>query len=250
VALLRRNAAAVDLFLAPTEGYAEEMAALLDVPRDRIETTPPGVDLAPFESIQVEPDGRFRIGFLSRLSPVKGLDILVEAFRMMEARRLGGQVLAVAGQADGGGARYWRRLRDSLDRDGLAGCVEEGGQPNLAGKVRFLKRCSVFCLPARQAGRAAAACLEALAAGLPVVAPNAGIYPDILTPTGAGVLLQRGDAADVAEVIEALRDDPVRRECMAEAARAASRLFSAEAMVRRTIEAYERVVARLSEGRS
>jgi glycosyl transferase family 4 len=45
--LIRQNAQAIDLFIAPGEGYADEMAGWLGVARERIEVVHPGLDLAP-----------------------------------------------------------------------------------------------------------------------------------------------------------------------------------------------------------
>jgi len=245
-ALLRSNAEAVDLFVAPAAAYAAEMAEYLAVGRERVCSVLPGIDVAPYAAGQQgesRPDGAFRIGFLSRISPAKGLDILVEAFRLLERERPAAAVLAVAGQSDAAGKRFWNELASGLAKDGLAERVEFAGEVDLAGKVDFLGRCSVFCLPSRHPERRAVAALEALAAGVPVVGPVTGLFPEIVALTGGGVLVPPADPQGLAAALAALRDDPERRARMSRAAaQGARRHFSVEAMAARMIEVYGEVI--------
>ena len=56
------------------------------------------------------------------------------------------------------------------------------------------------------------ACLEALAAGLPVITTNANGFAEIMTPEIHGSVVSAGDALALAEAIESWRDADRRTE--------------------------------------
>jgi glycosyltransferase involved in cell wall biosynthesis len=63
-------------------------------------------------------------------------------------------------------------------------------------------------------------CLEAMACGLPVITTRVGNMPELIRDGENGYLVERNVAA-IAEKVARLRDDPVARERMGRAARAA-----------------------------
>jgi glycosyltransferase involved in cell wall biosynthesis len=61
--------------------------------------------------------------------------------------------------------------------------------------------------------------VEAMAAGLPVVATRTGGIPEIVADGETGLLVERGDIAGLTQAILALLDDPGRRHRMGMAGR-------------------------------
>jgi len=243
VKLIRSNAEAVGLFIAPYAGYAEEMAEFLAVPRERIRVVRPGIDLAHYRSSGRRPREPFRIGFLSRVSHSKGIDILCQAWILLE-RECPGSVLAIAGRTKGAGKEFWARLRARLAGAGLATRLEYAGEPDLEGKARFLSSCSVFCLPSRFPERRGTAVLEAMASGLPVVLPELGIYKELVDMSGGGMLVPPEDPPALADALAALRHDPQAADAMGKNAReGVARHFGADAMVEETLAAYQTIVS-------
>ena len=249
VELLRENARAVDVFIAPGRSYAQEMARFLGVPSEKVRVVRAGVDpavYAGFERPGSSPP--FRIGCLGRLSSEKGLDLVCEAFRIMEKQRPGCCTLSLAGQAGGAGAELWRGLYGSLAADGLADRVEYAGELGFREKLAFLSGCHALCVPVRTAEPRGMACLEAMATGLPVVAPNHGIFPEFGELTGGLVLVEPGDARALAEGLSTLRDDPDLAARMgARAAAGVAERLSASRMGDETLGVY-RDAARSDDG--
>jgi glycosyltransferase involved in cell wall biosynthesis len=102
--------------------------------------------------------------------------------------------------------RLWRQL-------GLGESVELLGEVPDDGEVmRLYRRADVFCLPSVQEGFGIVF-LEALAAGLPVVATTATAIPEVV-PQGAGALVLPGDVEALAGALVGLLRDPGRRAAL------------------------------------
>ena len=85
--------------------------------------------------------------------------------------------------------------------------------------------------------------LEALAAGVPVVQPDHGAFPEVLAATGGGLLHRPEDPQHLAERLHELLTNPEIRRNLAESGRRAVRdQRSAEAMAARTAELLTQVV--------
>jgi glycosyltransferase involved in cell wall biosynthesis len=82
--------------------------------------------------------------------------------------------------------------------------------------------------------------LEAMAAGVAVVASRVGAVPELMTANSTGCLVEAGKVEDLAAELEWLLDNPnLAAQLGREAARRIDRLFSAEAMARRYLELYK-----------
>jgi glycosyltransferase involved in cell wall biosynthesis len=111
-----------------------------------------------------------------------------------------------------------------------------------ADAVRVLVAADVFCLPSRYEGLPIAL-LEAMAAGLPVVATAVGGVPSVVTEGVEGRLVPAGDPTALADALEELTDASVRdRFGRAAADRAAA--FGAQPAVDRHQDLYEAVSRR------
>jgi len=218
--LLRANARHVDLFLSPGEAYADEMAAFLDVPRERLAVVRPGLEAAPYQRPGPRPTDPFTIGYLSVIIPRKGLDLLVAAWIKLVQEGHRDIRLRVAGQTLNAG--YLKQVQRTIARAGLRDRCEFRGAVELAQKIEFLHGCSVFAVPSRFAESRGIAVMEAIAAGVPVVAPHAGVYPELFGLIGGGLLHEPADVESLARALRQVMDDPAGATAMA--ARAASGL--------------------------
>jgi glycosyltransferase involved in cell wall biosynthesis len=151
-------------------------------------------------------------GTAARLSPQKKLEDLLEAFRVAQGR-LPAHVLRIAGGVDRGCDAYAAELRRRAD--GLP--VEWVGEVSDVG--RFLQGLDVFVLVAEPAGCPNAS-LEAMAAGLPVVATNVGGMAEQVVDGVTGRLMPRGNPAALAAALVELALDSVGRAAFGTAGRA------------------------------
>lgn len=132
-------------------------------------------------------------------------------------------------------------LRESLEariiEAGLSGRFILAGQ--VAGAARSLADLDVFVMPSRTEGLGTA-CVEAMLAGVPIVATAAGGIPELAGDAFTPV--EPGNAEALAAEIVSLLDDPARRVEAGRRSRARASQFSAEAMVAGTLTSYARAV--------
>jgi glycosyltransferase involved in cell wall biosynthesis len=237
--LMRANARSVDLFLAPGEAYADWMAQFLSVPRERIMVAPSGVRGPFIDRAREIRRGRFVVGFLSSICVAKGLDLLVDAVRVL--RDQGRDIaLHVAGKPLDGA--YWRQVRSQANA--LGDRFRYFGEVSFAGKGAFLEECDAFCVPSRIAESRGMAVMEAMAAGLPVVVPDRGVFPELIEATHGGRLFAHEDVHAIAGVLKQLMDDPEESSRLGKAATMGiAHHYSVDAMLDATLQAYGRVTS-------
>ena len=152
----------------------------------------------------------------------KGLDVLLEAFRRVAHEHPDARLLLVGGGRDEARVAGEGIIRTGLldDRDAIA---------------THLSAADVYAFPSRHEGFPAAP-IEAMACGLPVVASNVSGIPEIQP----AVIVEPGDAEQLATALNALLDDePRRRELAAAARRRAEAAFSLDAVGAQLREALE-----------
>ena len=169
-------------------------------------------------------------GAVSRLDPVKGVRFLIQALA-----RLDGVHLAIAGDGPERAA-----LEALAERLGVAGRVHWLGQ---RGDVqRLLPAFDLFVQPSLHEGLPNTV-LEAMAAGLPVVATGVGGTPEAVVDGVTGLLVRPGDPEPLARAISRLLDDPAARQTMGQAGRErVVQHFTVERMVAQTETLYEQLL--------
>jgi glycosyltransferase involved in cell wall biosynthesis len=163
--------------LTPSETVAEQVSSELAFPRDRIVVTPEGVRpsalrLGTPATAGARPDGSGYLLFTGTQEPRKNLDRLLRAFALV--RDLGLD-LVVAGPAGWGSEDLQARTVDL----GIAGRVEFPGYLSDEDLAVLLAGARAFVFPSLYEGFGLPP-LEAMAAGVPVVAARAGSLPEVL----------------------------------------------------------------------
>ncbi len=235
--LMQEHARAVDLFIAPYTAHAGKMSEYLDVPPDRIRMVRTGLEAPLFARPGPRPRQPFTIGYLSAITGGKAVDLVVEALAKLaeqgrEARlRVAGKVLDKP---------YWRQVQQRVREAGLAGQVEYLGEISLEEKVRFLHSLSVYALPSRFAEARGLSAMEALAAGVPVVVPNRGVFPEMLELTGGGLLVEPDSPEALAAALARLQDHPEEADRLGQfGAEGIARHYTVDAAVEQTLKLYE-----------
>jgi glycosyltransferase involved in cell wall biosynthesis len=189
-AVLRAALAEVDLVLAPT-AFARDRAIEFGVPPDRVRVCPLGVPAA--VASQSAARSRQRVGFMGTVAPHKGVHVLIEAFRRVDAPEARLEIHGALTVAPD----YVARLRDLAGGDpriALRGPFAEGRQWDVLAGLDLLVVPSVWW------ENSPLTILEALSAGIPVVASAIGGIPEILPPAW-GRLVPAGEVPALAEAV-------------------------------------------------
>ena len=245
--LLSERAADVNLFIAPSRYFAEYMGKRLRLPADRVRVVYNGINLEGYEASAPAVAGGFRgapvLGFLARMCREKGLDTLVDAFILLkQSGRAGNVRLRVGGSCGPADEPFVKTLRQRLAAAGYIG--QTGFNPNLAHseKLEFLRSLTLFSVPANYGEAFGLYLIEALAAGVPVVQPRIGAFPELIEATRGGVLCEPGNPKALADAIEQLLTSPKQVQTLGESGRrAVFEKFSGEEMARNTLRVLESI---------
>jgi glycosyltransferase involved in cell wall biosynthesis len=214
--LCRRLVGHVDHFIANSRFYADKMGELFAVPSEKLFVAPLSIDLAPFQQTHAEvakPAGEFRLGYLARIAPEKGLHHLVDAFLNMAAQPEHQDLtLHVAGWLGEANRQYLNSLTSKIDAANLTDRFTYHGSPDLAEKISLLRSWDVMSVPTDYQEPKGLFVLESLAAGVPVVQPDHGAFGELIASTGGGLLVPPGDVDALCRAIAELKADPSRRE--------------------------------------
>ncbi|MEJ5330451.1 MAG: glycosyltransferase [Desulfobaccales bacterium] len=207
------------------------------VPPEKLHLLPNGVDLKALDipvsreeaRARLKVDG-FVVGAVGRLEEEKGHAYLLEALHLL-SEELPEATLLLAGEGRRGEA-----LRRQAADLGL------GAQVRFLGWRRdvplILKALDLYVQPSLWEGLSLAL-LQAMAAGLPVVATQVGGFEQVITSGVNGVLVPPRDSAALAGAIRELYHDPATRIRLGEAARRTAREnYSQETMLQRLKDLY------------
>ena len=227
----RACASSVDDLVAVSNFYKHHMADALRIPTSRIETIYPGIDTARYPERSEQPQIP-TIGFLAKLCHGKGLASLVEAFILLVKRgRIPGVQLHLAGTATSADNALLQQISNQLRENKLEQRVSIQRNLSFNEKIRFLHGLSVLSVPTTYDEAFGLYTAEAMACGIPVIQPERGAFPEILSLTRAGILTPPNDTSALAIGLEDLLANRSRQAELSRKARtAAVRFFSTGTM--------------------
>lgn len=168
-----------------------------------------GIDVEHWSDPRHEPiaafEGTTNILYVGRAEKRKGLGTLLRAFGVVNARIPDTRLIVV-----GPDSRARRRYEAMVERSGQRGVIFVPEQPY--GKLpRYHRTAQIFCSPALGNESQGYVLLEAMAAGVPVVASNIDGYASVITHDVDGILVRPMDTMALADALTALARDPERR---------------------------------------
>jgi len=205
--LIGADARELDGCISPSRFFANLMGQRLGMVPEKILPLSNGISLDGYPADRAEPSEP-TIGYFARICPEKGLDLLIDAFIQLkqsgEHPRL---KLAVAGTLPKENQSFLEEQKRKITAAGLDQFVVFRPNLNRQEKIDFLTKLSLFCVPARVPEAFGLYVIEAMAAGVSVVLPDHGAFPEILEKTGGGITYSTTEPESLLPALgEQLRD--------------------------------------------
>jgi glycosyltransferase involved in cell wall biosynthesis len=198
---------------------------------------PFGVDVNAFAVKEVKEPGPLTIGFVGRMLPGKGLNILAEALPRIAS--LDWKLLIVGDGPERESFAAALRRRGLIDRAEFAGAVSYEEMP------QCFRRMDLVVMPTQTTSRIreqfGRVLVEAMAAGVPVIGSTSGAIPEVIDK--AGLVTPEGDADALAEALRQLLSNRNLRAQLARAGRdRVEQHYSWERVAEKTYEFYWRIL--------
>lgn len=192
----------VDAFLTPSSYYKNFFISKTGISGNIVNVVP--LCLEPGELLNIpKKDNWPAIGYFCRVSFHNGFDKLVDAFILLrENNRLPNLTLHVSGGYTGDDKPFISSQIKKIKSAGLEKSVKL--YPEFMGnsKTDFFGNIDLLSVPVRKYDGYGLYILEANAAGVPVIQPSTGAFPEIIERTGGGVTYTKDDAEGLADAIE------------------------------------------------
>ena len=245
--LQRRVVPGATYALAVSEAVRRFVIEDFGIPSSRIEVLHYGMDIDGMAASGPDAGPRIRrehgldqdapvITVMGRLIPEKGHEQLIRAMPMVLAA-CPAAVLVIVG--DGPSRRDCERLVGAL---GLGAAVRFLGYRSDVPDL--LAAADVAVVPSLWVEGFGYVALEAMCAGLPVVASRVGGLPEVVVHGETGLLVPAGDSEALAEALVQVLRDPDLRRSLGDAGRRRARLFTVERHCARMTRVYARAVER------
>lgn len=232
-----------DCVITSTPFEAEDLFQHYGAHPARLCVSPPGIDHDVFkpgdqeearQSLDLE-EGPMLL-FVGRIQPLKGLDIAVEAARLVADQVPDAQLVVVGGPSGPQGEEELERAK-ARARDAGTSITVRPPQAHVA-LAEYYQAADLLLFPSRSESFGLVAA-EAQACGLPVIASAIGGIRYTVRDRHSGRLIEGWDPADYAKVIVELLEDHAERARLGEGARQVARRFSWEATADRLLELYD-----------
>ena len=229
--------------IAVSDAVAESLRRCSVVEPSKIMVVHNGIDTDRFDglvggSARVG-DGRMLVGTVGHLAPIKGHDVFIRAAASIAARRRDVRFVVI-GEDKSPQMMNRRSLESLVDELGLNGIVD---LPGWRGDMPTALASLTLFVSAARSEPFGLAIVEAMAAGLPVVAAASEGAVEIIEDGVSGKLVPADDPEALAQAINDLLDDPHERSRLGTNARLAAReRFSLQRMASDTERVYREVL--------
>lgn len=240
--LIQEKAKDVDYFIATSRYFADRCREKISITEDRIDVVYPGIHFEGYEDspLPLEPPV---LGFLSRLSVCMGLEILFDAFLILKERSgLENLRLHVTGGHTADDKPLLNRIRKQVREKEIENDYRIFQTFHKLDRIEFLKTLTLLSVPVPAGEAFGTYQVEALAAGVPVVQPNVGGFPEFVQSTGGGIIYEPNDARTLAEhILDLLRHPDRLKDLSLQGKKTVREQFSIQKMAEDMTNIYERI---------
>jgi glycosyltransferase involved in cell wall biosynthesis len=205
--MIAKESENIDAFISPSVYYRNFFISKTGLPADKIKVVPSGIETMEIPD-RKRSDGGKAIGFFSRVSRHNGFDKIVDAFiKIKSEKEFSDLTLHVCGGYTADDKPFISQQITKMKEHGYKSSVKI--YPEFIGnsKQNFLSSIDVMSVPVRKHDAYGLYILESNAAGIPVVQPATGAFPEILAMTGGGLLYNPDTVDELAKNLKILLSD-------------------------------------------
>jgi len=199
--LISKEARNVDAFLTPSHYYKKLFISKTGIPDDNFHVIPLGFDPGELPAI-IKKVNWPAIGYFSRINSQNGIDKIVDAFiELKKDDKLPGLTLHISGGYTGDDRPFIAEQIRKIKSKGLKNVVRFYPEFQGNSKNEFFGNIDLLSVPVRKHDGYGLYILEANAAGVPVVQPATGAFPEIIERTGGGITYYPDDVTELSEAL-------------------------------------------------
>ena len=214
--LMGERAKDVDAFIAASKFYAHKAKKNMDLVENKVHVVYGGIDLTGYERSSLPMDPPV-IGFLCRMNEYFGLGVLMDAFiKLKNNSTFSNTKLVLTGGYTGDDKPFVQKMLKKAEKAGYKNDVSILDDFDKASRINMLKKLTLLSVPVLTGEAFGAYQVEALAAGVPIVQPNVGGYPEFVQRTGGGLIYSPNSGDELAKVFESLLNKPEKIKEMGE----------------------------------
>jgi glycosyltransferase involved in cell wall biosynthesis len=240
--MIAREAGGIDLFITPSNYYRKLFIRKTGIKGDNIAVVPLGFDPDPLQELNHVP-GPLALGYFCRINRMNGFDKLVDAFiELKSGTALTDLTLHVCGGYTGDDKAFIFSQLKKIREKGFEKSVKI--YPEFSGnkKTEFFNIVDVISVPVRKYDGYGLYILEANGAGVPVVQPATGAFPEIIQITGGGITYSPDTSGELAASLLKVLGDELLRKKLGDAGKVSVRTkLSLDSMASGLSKAYSRL---------
>lgn len=211
--MISQEAANVDAFITPSNYYKNLFISKTGVPDNHFHIIPLAVNAADLTDIK-SGNQYPALGYFCRINYQNGFDKLVDAFIELKAgNSLPGLTLHISGGFTGDDKPFIAEQIKKLKSQGLKSSVRLYSEFQGNSKQEFFSNIDIMSVPVRKYDGYGLYILEANAAGVPVVQPSTGAFPEIIGKTVGGITYSPDTTSELASnLLKLFKDDTLRKQ--------------------------------------
>jgi len=240
--LMAEKAGDVDFFVTTSQYYSTKSQKQMNLAQDKIKVIHGGIDLTGYEKSALPFDPPV-IGYMCRMSEYFGLGIVFDAFlELKKDNRFRDLRLHMTGGYTGDDKPFLNSQMKRISEHGYADDVIVFKDFCKDSRVKFLKSLTLLSVPVPTGEAFGAYQVEALAAGVPVVQPNVGSYPEFSAMTRGSLIYEPNTGDKLAYAVASIISDPDKLRKMGDQGRkVVMENFSIDQMAKNMARIYDDV---------
>jgi len=204
---------------------------------------PNGIDTERFSARSLQPlpqfdDGRANILFVGRLDERKGFRHLLRAFPHIQKEFPSARLIVVGAFDANDKAPFVRYARTHNLKD-----IHFVGRVSPEELPRYYRAATLFCAPSTGSESFGIVLLEAMAAGVPIIASDIPGYRGVLADERVGLLIPPNDEQAIARAALALLRNPERRAQLSARGKRVATQYDWDLIARRVVDYYQQLVS-------